>query len=342
MKAGRALRFFGPYDVRLDEQPAPGALDADNVLIRVRATGICGTDLNVVSGNYPVALPGVVLGHESAGEVLQVGAHVTDLAPGDRVCLNPTFHCGRCRFCRTGRSNHCVYKGSTETGITSDGTFATFSVAHQNFVHHIPDDLAFHHACLAEPLGCALTGVSFLRLRPHLRCQVFGAGPMGLLYAHALALTGLRGRLVEKNSLRANRALSAAPSGWTVEGTTREGAFDDWDIIVDTTGHLLEDAVGCAARGGQVLLVGLAQATAKLAPDQIADRSLSVVGSIDTLDSLDSAVALLASGAVPAERIVTDVLPLEEYDAAFKLLGLDLRARVRLPTSESLKVVLRP
>src|SRR5690606_9691444 len=131
------------------------------------------------------------------GVVHSVGPAAADLRPGDRVVLDPTYACLHCRMCTTGRPNHCMRKDGTECGVSADGMFRGLHRIQRRFVHRIPDHLDFTAAALTEPLSCTLTGVQQLVLRTDHVAAVVGGGPMGLLYAHALAVRGLRGTLVE-------------------------------------------------------------------------------------------------------------------------------------------------
>ncbi len=341
-----ALLYSGPWQLEPAERPEPSPPTGREVVVRIRATGICGTDLGIVSGGYAAARPPVVLGHESAGEVVAVGDAVTTLREGDRIAIDPTYFCGACRMCRTGRSNHCQQKADTETGVSRDGTFAPLYKTEERFLYRLPEQLSFAAASLAEPLSCALTGADQLRLRPDLRTLILGAGPLGLLYSHALACRGLGGEVVEVSAPRRELARGAlAPSFRCVE--TIEAGLDnisddgEIDLVVDTTSHLAGRVLPHLARGGQLLTIGLKPATCAVDMLRVADRSLSIVGSIDSLGTFAAAVDLLGRGIVPGDRIVTHRHPLAEYRDAFAELGCDLRTRTSA-AARALKVVLLP
>ncbi|HEY3821974.1 MAG TPA: alcohol dehydrogenase catalytic domain-containing protein [Polyangiaceae bacterium] len=343
-----ALVYSKAWDVSLAARPAPAPLERDEVLLGVRATGICGTDVGIASGAYS-AKAGVVLGHESAGEVLATGPLATRFRKGDRVVVDPTFYCGQCRHCRTSRANHCELKGRTETGVSSDGTFAPLHVTTERFLHALPDGVDYDAASLTEPLSCAVTGVNQLRAHPALRAVVLGAGPMGMLYSWVLATRGLCGVIVEASSARREVCRAVAPAAWSTCSSLDEAAASfgpegqPLDVVVDTTGALAAEAFQRLSRGGELLLVGLRRMPHTFDVGAIADRSLSVLGSIDSLnDSFSAALHLIASGAVPAGRLVTHRLPMAEFRAGFGLLGCDLDAGVLRAPSGALKVVLRP
>ncbi|MGP9818696.1 zinc-dependent alcohol dehydrogenase [Salinarimonas sp. NSM] len=344
----KAARFLAPWTLALGDVPDPAAPGPGEVMVRVRATGICGTDIGILSGAY-AAQAGVVLGHESTGDVVAAGEGVGSVAVGDRVVIDPTFHCGFCRMCRTNRQNHCERKHGTEAGVSRDGTFAELYACDERFVHRLPDGLSYEAGALTEPLGCALTGVARLDLHLGHRVVVVGAGPLGVLYAHALASRGVRGRLVERSDARRALAADVLPAGWRLAASLDEIAAayapdpTPIDVAVDTTSVMVEPLVALMARGGQVLAIGLRPHAVAIDAGAVADRSLAVLGSIDTLENaFAQALALLASGAVPAEALVTHRLPLSRLPEAVALLGCDIADRRLAPPGAALKVMIDP
>ncbi len=140
----KAIVYNSEWDIKL-RRPVPTITKSNQVLVKIKATGICGTDLGIISGKYQ-ASTSVILGHESAGEVFQVGEEVSNLKIGDRVIIDPTYYCGNCNMCRTGRQNHCEYKGVTETGVSSDGTFTDFYVTEERFLYKLADHVTYEEA----------------------------------------------------------------------------------------------------------------------------------------------------------------------------------------------------
>ena len=344
----KTLVYYGPWDLRVEERPMPRAEAPKHVVVRVWHTGICGTDLGIATGRY-TARPGVIMGHESVGEVVEVGGEVDDLAVGSAVVINPTYFCDACAMCRTGRENHCMRKRETEAGVSADGLFAEYYLTSREFVYPIPAGADPLTVVLSEPLSCAMTGVNRLTLRPQLRAAVLGAGPMGVLYAALLAQRGLSGVLVESSQARAERVQELGASHWQVVESLSAAVerFQDGrsgpaslDVVVDTTGALLTESLPLLNPGGQLLLVGLSGGTASIDPAWIADNSIQVLGSIDSLGSFGDAVELLARKSLGVERLVTAELPLEEYAEAFSLLGVELADRRRIAPAGHVKVCL--
>ncbi|MBN1172005.1 MAG: alcohol dehydrogenase catalytic domain-containing protein [Micromonosporaceae bacterium] len=348
----KALKFHGAWDLTLTDLLDLEPVGDDDVVVEVRYCGICGTDLGIVTGSYPVAVSGVTLGHEATGLVAATGPGVTSVRVGDRVVIDPTPYCGRCRMCQTGRINHCVNKHGTESGVSYDGAFADRYRTTSAFVHPVPDHIPLRAAALTEPLSCVISGVRKIR-PPSLAANtyVFGAGPLGLLYAWALSLTGLTPAVVECSAARlafAHDRLPARAGCYPSLAEARARHFNDpqasLDVVVDTTSVLLEPLLPELACGGTFLSIGLKRHLASIDPMLIADRSLSVIGSIDsTHGSFAEALHLITSGLVPAHRLVSHVMPLADYRKGFEALGCELDHRRMTPSREaSCKVLLTP
>jgi threonine dehydrogenase-like Zn-dependent dehydrogenase len=343
-----SLIYKASWDVGLAFKPLPTLTSGNEVIVEVKATGVCGTDIGIVSGEYE-AIKGVTLGHESSGIISEVGSEVIDFSIGDRVVIDPTFYCGKCRFCRTNRQNHCERKEETETGVSRDGTFAKYYRTTPEFLHKIPDNLEFSAASLVEPLSCAITGVNQLKLHSDLRVVVLGGGPMGILYSWALFSKGITGCIVERSKPRAKLLKEVLPGNrWEVHESI-DSVISQYledspiDIFVDTTGRLFEAAMPKLARGGQFLAVGLKDFIASINLGEYADRSLTLLGSIDSLNnSFSEALSLLSNGYFKIDRLITHEISLKEYNKAFQILGCDLENKRMRPPEGALKVVVVP
>ncbi len=187
----KAIYFTGHGKASLADLPEP-ELKPGHVLIDVRASGLCHTDIDVLHGRYGSSASPLVPGHEYAGVVLAVAEDVANVRPGDRIAVDPNIPCGHCRACRKGLSNLC--SNLKAYGVTHNGGFAEQSRVHVAHVHPI-GDLSFDVAALAEPLACVLNGLDTAGLGTGSRCPenalVFGAGPIGLLMALSLKAQGV-------------------------------------------------------------------------------------------------------------------------------------------------------
>lgn len=341
----RALIHDHGGSLALREVADPVIDRPDEVLIRVRATGICGTDLHIVSGNYPARRP-LILGHESTGEVLSTGPAVARFRPGDRVILDPTYFCGHCFYCLNSRPNYCEHKASTETGVSRDGTFAELHVARESFLHALPVELDFAAGTLSEPLACALQALRQTRLVAESRVLVVGLGPMGLLFALAAQAMGCE---VAAGDLAAYRVAQARELGLDAHALRPEilaalspSSGSRFDIVVDTSGCMLEKLLPKVDRGGDLLLVGLNyRYEARISPSYLTDNGIRLIGSIDSNRTFAPAIEMLKR--TPALRsIVTHRLPIAEFEAGFSLLGLSLDASRARAEPRANKIVLEP
>jgi threonine dehydrogenase-like Zn-dependent dehydrogenase len=336
----KALILEGRGRVNLHSVSAPPLMRDDEVLVRIKATGICGTDLLILSGRYP-AKPGIILGHETTGEVEQIGGTVKRFQIGHRVILDPTYHCSNCFYCNSNRPNYCEKKSTTETGVMSDGTFAEFHVAHEQFLYHLPEELTFEQGTLTEPLACSLHALSHTRLRVDSRILVLGGGPMGLLFTVTLIATGHDVTLGEVEPYRLSQGRQFTRQVRDLRQEPLNAGDGRFDLIIDTTGRMLESALPFVHRGGEVLLIGLDhEYEARIHPAYLTDNGIRLVGSIDTNRTFAPAISLLRRHP-QFGRIITHAMPLVEYERAFELLGLSSDSRLRSEARAN-KIVLLP
>src|SRR6185436_6979127 len=207
--AVKVVRFHAPSDVRVEEAPRPTA-GADEVSIRIRNCSTCGTDVKISKFGHHHIVPPRVMGHEIAGEIVEVGPAVSGWAVGDRVQVIAAIPCGRCRDCLAGRMTVCANQESM--GYHYDGGFAEYmtvpgKVLSVNGLNRIPAGLSFAEASVAEPLACVLNGQSLARVGPGDDVVVIGSGPIGCLHVRlARARGATRVFLVELNRERLDRA----------------------------------------------------------------------------------------------------------------------------------------
>lgn len=333
----RAAVFKGAGVVAIEDVPEPAVEADDDVIIEVEACGVCGTDLQIL--NVPPGHPadeGVVMGHEFIGRVRDAGAAAPGLSVGQRVVVDPDPKCGVCGPCRAGRPASC--ENVRALGIFRDGALASLVKAPSSAVFPLSDAPDAAIAALIEPLACVVNGVNKANPRPGESAVIFGAGAIGCLFlamfkaagagpvivvepqpARALVATAVGADLVVEPGQLADRRRELLPHGA--------------DVIVDAVGNQFANAIEHAALGGRIVLFGQNQ-TARPAVHQytITERSLSVLGSYVTAFTFPTAIRLVESGALPLERIVTHVLPLDRLAE-----GLGL-----LRSGDATKVVITP
>jgi threonine dehydrogenase-like Zn-dependent dehydrogenase len=320
----KGIVYKGLRDLALEERPEPALTRPDEVLVRIEATGICGTDRNIYLGNFR-AREGTILGHESVGVVAQVGPEVKGLAPGARVVVNPTLYCGACDFCRRGELNFCDNKAGTEVGVDRDGTFATYAVLSEQFLHKLPMGLGFERAVLVEPLACVLNNVEAARLRPEDDVVVLGAGPIGMVWALLAERVTRRVTMVESNAFRrrfASRYLERVVDAGAAQCVADVVACNGRKprVVVDTTGVALERSLELVSKGGRVVLMGFnAGYQVSIHPLTLVGQGIRIIGAGDYNSHIFPAAIDLAAN-LPLEELVTHQLPLEDYQEAFGLL----------------------
>ena len=321
----KLARGEGNVGLRETDEPQPGP---GQVLMAVRAAGICGTDLHIYHDEYPTQPP-VTLGHELAGDVAAIGEGVTRVAPGDRITTETYFHlCGTCRFCRSGKPNLCPERRSIGSGV--NGGFARYVVVPERNVHRLPDGLAFSEAALTEPLACVVHGALELpKVTAGDVAVVSGPGAIGLLTLQVARAAGaaviVLGTAVDHRRLELAGELGAtAAIDITAEDAvaTVQSLTGGWgaDIVFECSG------AGPAAlgllqhvrRGGQYAQIGLFGKPVAWDLDQVCMKELSVTGSNATVPSAwRTALRLLGEGHVRTAPLITGTYPLAGWADAF-------------------------
>lgn len=347
----KALKYTEAWQVKISETPELECLEADDIIVDIAVCGICGTDVGIITGDYPVAISGTTLGHEAAGIVSKVGNGVTKFKIGDRVVINPTYSCQQCRMCQTGNYNHCEMKMGTEAGVSYDGTFANQYRAKEAFLIKLDDHVSMEEAALTEPLSCVITGVDKLNItHTNIRGAVVGAGPMGMLYLWVLHHRGVKAFMVEKNLHRYNFAKDKLPPSSKIYTDFEDALEQEYgdrdaaiDLCVDTTGKLTELIFKHLAPGGKILNVALKDSNATLDILKIADKSLSIIGSIDSLNnSFERAYEMIKKGEVPAKQLISHTFDFKKYTEAFRMVGCDINQKAMMPLeAANCKVLLR-
>jgi threonine dehydrogenase-like Zn-dependent dehydrogenase len=338
----QAIVYNGPWNIQLEEREEPAITLPDEVIVEIRATGICGTDLSIISGEYN-AREKVIIGHESAGVIVETGRGVENFKAGDRVIIDPTYYCGYCENCRKGLRNHCSLKSSTEAGVSIDGTFTKYFKTTKRFIYPLADDVPFEQGAMSEPLSCVLTAVKKLAVTPFYNVAILGGGPIGLLFYLALKQYGIQAGTIYETSANRTDLISRndiLTSGWYLSGHFAPRKHQ-YDLIVDTTGSMLEKSIDAVADGGKIALIGLRNNQQTINPREITDRSLSIIGSIDSQDTFKHAVDLINSQVLGLEKVITKSYGINEFQDAVLDLGCNVGKRQRNNDISSLKSVIK-
>lgn len=328
--------FIGNGVLEMQERPRPEIRKPDEVLLRVAACGLCGTDLNILAvPPAHKANPGTVLGHEFVGTVAEIGDGVQRLEVGDFVVVAPRVHCNQCRYCRRGLPNQC--EDYTTLGIHRDGGLAPYVIAPERALFKISKHVALEDAVFAEVLSCVMGGIIRAPITMGENVVILGAGPVGLLFAMVYRASGAGKiivtdvapfRLEFARNHGADLAVNAREQDVeaVVKAETELGA----DIVVDAVGSLLPQAVKLARRGGRIVLFGLqAHALPPVSQYLITRHELTVYGAFGGANQFPTVVQMLERGVVHPAPLISHRLPATQAAAAFDAMR----------TGETMKVI---
>jgi 2-desacetyl-2-hydroxyethyl bacteriochlorophyllide A dehydrogenase len=318
----KAAVLRGPRDLRLECPTSPQA-GPDDVLVRVRLAGLCGTDYRMWTGDRPVHYP-LVMGHEFLGTVDAVGARVTRVRPGERVVVEPNYSCGRCALCLEGNRNLCAER--TAIGIDVDGGFAEHAVLPERCCWPVPAGIPDGDALLAEPLAVVVRAVNRARVTAGEAVAVVGGGTLGLLALQVLHARGARVLVVSRTARRFEMARArgaaathALPDG-PLEGVARRfSGREGVDAVVETAGtaEAVSHALALVRPGGRVVLTGLPHEPTPVAFFSVVRREITITGSMIYQDEFAEGLRLLETGAVQGSPLVTHRFALDEIGEAF-------------------------
>ncbi len=342
----QALLLTEYKHLEIADMPTP-APAADELLIRVRACGICGSDIHGYDGSSGRRIPPLVMGHEAAGVVAAVGAGVTEFREGDRVTMDSTVYCGDCFFCRRGDVNLCDRRqvlGVSCGDYRRHGAFAEYVVAPARICYRLPDALPFEHAAMIEAVSVAVHATNLTPIRLGDSAVVVGAGMIGLLAVQALKRAGC-GRIfaidLEDNRLELARRLGATdtvnarqsdPVEFVRERTAGRGA----DVAMEVVGATepVKTAIAALRKGGALTLVGNLAPQIEFPLQAVVTRQIRVTGSCASCGEYPQCIDMMASGAIEVEPLISAKAPLTE--------GAEWFARLYAREGNLMKVILQP
>jgi threonine dehydrogenase-like Zn-dependent dehydrogenase len=319
--------FKGEGRLEYEDRPIPQIEQPDDVLVKVEACGICGTDLNVlaVPPAHKATLD-IVIGHEGVGVVEEVGAGVTTLKPGDRVVIAPRITCGQCSYCRRGLDNQCT--NYRTIGTTIDGAFAPYLRAPEQAFFKIGECVGRDDAVFFEPLSCVVGATARVPMQAGDHVVIIGAGPMGLLFAQMYQLLGAGKvivadispqRLKFAKNIGVDEALNPKETNLpeTISQLTNGGA----NIIVDAVGNQINTAIQLARRGGHIILFGLRpHDNPPVNQYTITRYDLTLHGAFVGLKPFEQTIQLLESQRIHPSALITHRIPLSNLVEGVELM----------------------
>lgn len=327
----KAAVFYEPGVIKVEEREEPVIQD-DEVLIRVMAAGVCGTDLHIYDGAKGASecFPPVVLGHELAGIAEAVGKKVKRVKAGDHVTADPSIMCGKCYACQTGKPHFC--ESYSATGVTYDGGFAQFCKVREEQIYLLKPEISFEEAAMCEPLGCCLHGIDRANIRTGDTVLVIGGGTIGLIMLQLARLAGAATIIVSepveqkrKMALGLGADHAVDPMEKTPFQLMEEEGIREINVTIECVGRreTMLDAFRYAGNGGQVLLFGLTAPDCEIPvkPYEIFQRELTVTASYVNPYTHGRAANLINTGKIRLSELISDRLALDEIGKAFEIRG---------------------
>ena len=343
----KALVLTAPSQLEFTDFPKPIPAD-DEVLLRIHACGICGSDIHGWDGSTGRRRPPLIMGHEAAGEIVAVGPRVERWRLGDRVTFDSTSSCGACPYCARGEVNLCDHRrvvGVAPVEYRQHGAFAEFLVVPARILYALPNGLTYQQAAMVEPVSIAIHAVQRVRLAPNATAVVVGAGMIGLFVIQALRWAGAS-RIIAVD-LADNRLALARELGAT--DTLRSDLMEvpaevarltggnGADVALEVVGvsATLNLAIASVRRGGSVVLVGNLAAKTDFPLQAVVTRELTLHGTCGSAGEYPLCLDLIARGVIRVEPMISAVAPLVDGAAWFEKLSAKDGAKF-------MKVILAP
>jgi D-arabinitol dehydrogenase (NADP+) len=318
----KAAYFWDKGKATVETIPIPKIKD-DEVLIQVKAAGICGTDLHIYAGEYFSDFP-LIPGHEFSGVISEVGQDVKDLREGDRVTADPNMFCESCYFCKRNLQNHCEHlRVLGVSGAGTPGAFAEYVAVPGKNVFLIDERITFEQGALIEPLACIAHGMDMAGIRFGSEVLIVGAGPIGQMLLQSLkAGGGARVTLtdVSREKLdiaRAYGADSVVAADQTQSRTLKALAPRGFDYVIDATGipAVVEESIAYLKKAGTYLVFGVCPRDSRIAlnPYEIFLNDWKIVGSFAIRKNFAQAINMLSSGIIRADHLVSLRGPIDSF-----------------------------
>jgi len=311
-------------------RPVPGP---EEVLVRVEACGICGSDVHGYDGTSGRRIPPIVMGHEAAGVVAELGSGVSDFKVGDRVTFDSTVYCGACDYCRSGQVNLCDNRqvvGVSCGDYRRAGAFAEYVVVPQRILYRLPEELSFPEAAMLEAVSVALHAVAVSEFKGGETVLVIGAGMIGLLTLQAARAGGASRvmvadidatRLKMAKEMGANEVLELSGAALVAE-VLRLNSGKGVDIALEAVGRneTISAAIDCVRKGGTVTLIGNISPEVTLPLQKVVTRQIRLQGTAASSGEYPQAIELMTSGKIRVKPLISAVAPLDEGPRWFERL----------------------
>ena len=335
----RAAVLYNIRDLRLEDVSTP-EFSTDEVLIKVNATGVCGTDIHIYRGEWKTSMP-IILGHEFSGVIVETGRDVKNLKIGDPVVAEPNILCGSCYFCRMSERNYFC-ENLKATGVTINGAFAEYVKTKAENVYKVTEGFNLDEAALIEPLACCVRGIDQAKVRTGDTVAIVGAGPIGLILLQLVKLAGASmviqtdmedARLKLARNLGADHTINVAEED-PVEAVKRLTGGYGVDVAIEAVGSpkAITQAMKATRRGGRLNIFGVLPEDAVWGgkPFELYEKELTITTSYRSPFTFQRAVKIALSGKVKLKPLISHIFRLEEIHRAFEVAEKRLEGAVKV------------
>lgn len=315
--------FYGKHELRMAESPMPSVGKKD-VLIHVRACGMCGTDVHIYEGDKGAAdtNPPTILGHEFAGEIVEIGEEVTGIKVGDRVCVDPNKMCGECDYCRNGLGHFC--ENMVGIGTTRDGGFAEYCSVPESQVHKLSDEISYEEGAMTEPLSCCLHGIDMCELKSGCTVLVIGGGLIGQLMIQLAKLHGAQ-KVILSEPVESKRELGKRmgadlcidPVHEDIKAVLAEKGISRIEAVIECAGlkATINQAIELAGKKSVVMMFGLTKPDEEISvkPFTLFQKEVVLKASYINPYTQGRALSLINNHKIDVKSLIYQVLPLEKF-----------------------------
>lgn len=322
----KAAVFQGKGKIVVEERPIP-ALKDDEILLRVAACGVCGTDVHIYGGEKGSAEvnPPVVLGHEFAGTVVNVGKAVSAWKAGDKAAVDPNIYCGKCSMCHGGKKNLC--EDLSAVGVTRDGGFAEYCVVPEAQCHRLVDEIDLTYGAMAEPLSCCLHGIEMAGVKPGEHVCIIGGGAIGLIMLQLAKLAGAGTVCVSEPVEMRRKAAMELGADYVIDPMAeapgeacRRHSGEGADVVIECAGvkAAAKQVFEVAGKGARIVFfsVPAPDMTVELPLFSLYQKEWHICGSFINPDTFARAVALINHHKIAFDKIITHTYGVADLEQA--------------------------
>lgn len=323
----KAAIFYKKHDIKVEETEKRSP-NPNEVVIKVEACGVCGTDLHIYAGAEGAAktTPPTILGHEFSGTVYEVGSQVKALKVGDRVCVDPNDMCGECYYCKLGQAHFC--ENMIGIGTTVNGGFAEFCTVKEKQVYKLPDGLSFEEGAMAEPVACCIHGMDLTNVTTGQTVMIIGGGTIGLIMLQLAKISGASTLILvepveakRKLGIKLGADISIDPMNNNIEEVLNSLSIKAVDSVIECVGlkSTMLDTIKYVGKAGTAMMFGLTDPDCEIPvkPFDVFKKEISIKASFINPYTQQRAISLLASKRIDVKSLITDIVKLEDINNVF-------------------------